>query len=107
VLTGKYLGGIPGDSRVAVGMGNGSMSASRITPQVIATIAALDKLARRRGQTLAQMALAWLLRDGRVTSAVIGASKPEQVAECVAALANTRFDRDELDAIDAILRSMV
>lgn len=103
LLTGKYLGGIPADSRVAIGKGNGSMSAGHVTPDSLAIARALDAIARRRGQTLAQMALAWLLRDPRVTSAVIGASKPEQVVECVAGLANIEFDREELEAIDAIL----
>lgn len=103
LLTGKYLAGIPSDSRAAMGMGNGSMSASRVTSETLAKLKALDDIARRRGQTLAQMALAWLLRDGRVTSAVIGASKPEQVVECIAGLSNLQFERDELDAIDRIL----
>ena len=103
LLTGKYLDGIPADSRAAIGLGNGSMTASRVTQQALAQIRALDAVARRRGQTLAQMALAWLLRDARVTSAVIGASKPEQVVECIAGLANQQFERDELDAIDRIL----
>ena len=103
LLTGKYLDGIPADSRAAIGMGNGSMNASRVTPETLAKLKALDDVARLRGQTLAQVALAWLLRDGRVTSAVIGASKPEQVVECIAGLSNLQFERDELDAIDRIL----
>ena len=103
LLTGKYLNGIPAQSRVALGQGNGAMTADQVTPQRVAKLKALDAVAQRRGQSLAQLALAWLLKDERLTSVLIGASKPEQITDCVACLANLRFDPLELDAIDNIL----
>src|SRR5262249_30915114 len=103
LLTGKYLDGIPGDSRAARGLGNGSMTPDRVTPELVAKLRALNEVARARGQSLAQMALAWLLRDPRVTSAVIGASRPEQVVECVGSLRNLAFADDELLAIERAL----
>ena len=97
LLTNKYLGGIPQDSRAAQGK---SLSKSFLDEEMLANIAALDAIARRRGQSLAQMALAWVLRKGRVTSALIGASRPEQVEDCVGALKNLDFDDAELVEID-------
>ena len=103
LLTGKYLSGIPGDSRAVINKGNGALTSDQVTPQRIATLKALNEVAGQRGQTLAQMALAWLLKDERLTSVLIGASKPEQISECVGCLANLRFDHDELEKIDQLL----
>jgi L-glyceraldehyde 3-phosphate reductase len=102
LLTGKYLDGIPADSRAAAGKGNGAIGADRITPAVLARVRGLHRIAQARGQSLAQMALAWLLRDPRVTSVLIGASKPEQVTDNVGSLANLRFEPAELAEIDAV-----
>lgn len=103
LLTGKYLQGIPAESRVVMGKGNGALTADQVTPQRIAKLKALNAVAGRRGQSLVQLALAWLLKDERLTSVLIGASKPEQISDCVACLANLRFDPAELDAIEKIL----
>lgn len=102
MLTGKYLNGIPKDSRAAQGK---SLSQEWLTDDMIARLNGLNDLAARRGQTLAQMAVAWTLRGGRVTSALIGASRPEQVEDCVGALANLDFTRDELARIDEVSAS--
>lgn len=101
LLTDRYLDGIPADSRAAVNKGNGAIDGSRITPAVVAQVRALNDIAKRRGQSLAQMALAWLLRDERVTSVLTGASRPEQIADSVACLKNLVFSAEELTAIDA------
>jgi len=103
LLTNKYLNGIPGDSRAMLNKGNGGMTPAQVTPQRIATLKALDDVARARGQSLAQMALAWLLKDERLTSVLIGASKPEQISECVGCLANLSFEPAELATIERIL----
>ncbi len=97
MLTDKYLTGIPDSSRAAQGK---SLQPGFINEQTIARIRALNEIAKRRGQTLAQMALAWVLRGGRVTTALIGASKPEQVEDCVGALKNRDFSDAELAEID-------
>ncbi len=97
MLTGKYLGGIPQDSRAAQGK---SLRQSFLSEEALANIGALNAIAGRRGQSLAQMALAWVLRKGRVTSALIGASRPEQVEDCVGALKNPDFSDAELAEID-------
>src|SRR5690606_10082393 len=93
MLTKKYLGGIPDDSRAAQGK---SLDTKMISDRAIANIRKLDKVAQGRGQTLAQMAIAWVLRDGGITSALIGASKPEQVVDCVRAIGNLEFTAAEL-----------
>ncbi|RMD93698.1 MAG: L-glyceraldehyde 3-phosphate reductase [Alphaproteobacteria bacterium] len=98
MLTSKYLSGIPEDSRAARG---GALRPEWLTDRAIEKIRALDAIARRRGQTLAQMALAWALRDGRVTSALIGASRPEQVIDCAGAIGNLDFTAEELAEIDS------
>ena len=100
-LTGRYLNGIPADSRAA--HDPRFLRSSDITEELLIRIRRLNVLAERRGQTLAQMALAWTLRSEAVTSALIGASRPEQVAENVRALDNAAFTQEELDEIDAIL----
>jgi L-glyceraldehyde 3-phosphate reductase len=102
LLTDKYLQGIPPDSRAA--KPTGFLRKESITPELVAKLTKLNALARDRGQTLAQMALAWVLRDARVTSALIGASRASQIAENVAALDNSAFSQEELAAIDAALK---
>jgi L-glyceraldehyde 3-phosphate reductase len=97
LLTSRYLAGIPEGSRVATG---GAMSREMITEERLAKVRGLNGLAEARGQALAQMALAWALRDRRMTSLVIGASSEGQLEENVAALDNLDFDDDELAAID-------
>ncbi|PWW00425.1 L-glyceraldehyde 3-phosphate reductase [Hoeflea marina] len=97
MLTGKYLNDIPEDSRAVRGK---SLRPEFLTERNIGNIRALNAIAERRGQTLAQMALAWVLRGGRVTSALIGASRPEQVEDCVGALRNLDFSQAELAEID-------
>jgi L-glyceraldehyde 3-phosphate reductase len=97
LLTDRYLEGIPADSRVATG---GALNPDMITDDRLAQVRALARLAEGRGQSLAQMALAWALRDPRVTSLVIGASSVAQLEANVAALDNLAFADDELSAID-------
>jgi L-glyceraldehyde 3-phosphate reductase len=97
VLTGKYLDGVPTGSRGSL---NGSLSSDQITPRTMAHVRALAGIAAARGQTLAQMALSWVLRDPRVTSALIGASSVAQLEENLAAADRTEFTEGELAAID-------
>ena len=97
LLTDKYLDGVPTGSRATV---SHFFNRALLTPQNIERASHLDAIAKRRGQTLAQMALAWTLRDKRVTSALIGASSPEQVIDSVRALDNLSFTADELKEID-------
>lgn len=101
LLTGKYLHGIPADSRAA--RDPRYLKADSITQEQLQKIARLNEIAIRRGQSLTQMALSWVLRDPVVTSALIGASKPEQILENVKAIENLRFTEEELREIDAIL----
>lgn len=102
LLTNKYLHGIPEDSRAA--KSTGFLQESQVTDEVIGKIKKLNTLAEKRGQTLAQMALAWLLKDDRVTSVLIGASKPAQLADSLKALDNIDFSSDELEKIEQILK---
>ena len=98
MLTDKYLKGVPAGSRAdkkAPSFRDGFLSEANLR-----SIAALNEIAAARGQSLAQMAIAWVLRGGRVTSALSGASRPEQVTDCVAALKNPEFSAEELAAID-------
>jgi L-glyceraldehyde 3-phosphate reductase len=97
MLTTKYLDGVPADSRMAE---NSTLSTEWLTEQNLAHIRALNDIAKRRGQTLAQMAVAWCLRDPRVTSVVFGASSVAQLDENLGALQNLHFDDDELAEID-------
>ena len=99
LLTGKYLNGIPDDSRMKKEAG-GSLKENMLSAANLRSIKALNALAQQRGQSLAQMALSWLLKDNRVTSVLIGASRPEQLEENCAALANLSFSAEELLAID-------
>jgi len=103
LLTNKYLNGIPADSRAAGNRGNGALEATGITPQLLSQIQALDQIAQQRGQTLAQMSLAWVLRDKRITSVLIGASKAEQVLDSIGCLQQLDFSTEELKEIDTIL----
>lgn len=103
ILTDKYLHGIPNDSRAA---GNSKfLKPEDLTERVMFIVAGLNKLAAARGQKLSQMALAWVLRDRRITSALIGASRPEQIDDAAASLNNLSFDSEELRTIDEILHS--
>lgn len=102
VLTGKYLNGIPEGSRATHSR---SLSPQQITPETLAKVRALNAIAEKRGQPLAQMALAWTLRDPRVTSAVIGVSSIAQLEENRAALDGGEFSTGELDEIDRALKS--
>jgi len=101
LLTDRYLKGIPGDSRAS--KPHGFLKSKDIDEHRLGQVKALHQVAAQRGQSLAQMALAWVLRDGRMTSALIGASRVEQVEQNVAALANLQFSGEELAQIDAIL----
>lgn len=101
LLTGRYLNGIPEDSRIRT---DGRFLTERaITPELLGKLRALNEIARQRGQSLAQMALSWVLRDDGLTSVLIGASKPEQIAENAAIVHAPAFSREELKAIDDIL----
>jgi L-glyceraldehyde 3-phosphate reductase len=101
LLTDKYLAGIPADSRAA--KPSGFLKPQAITEDKLAKVRKLNHLAQARGQSLAQMALAWVLRGGKVTSALVGASKVSQIEENVAGLANLEFTAEELQGIDRIL----
>lgn len=100
LLTDRYLNGIPEDSRIRTD--GRFLKESAVTEEKLAQIRALNEVARQRGQKLAQMALAWILRDGITTSVIIGASKPSQILENIAAVQNPIFSDEELAAIDKI-----
>ena len=101
LLTNKYLDGLPADSRAA--KAHGFLRPGEITPEKLDKVRRLNGIAQQRGQTLAQMALVWVLRHAGVTSAIIGASRVRQIEDGVAALQAAAFHPDELQAIDAIL----
>ena len=101
MLTGKYLKGIPQGSRATQGK---SLQPSMISEQAIVHLNKLNDMANARGQTLAQMAIAWVLRNEGITSALIGASRPEQVTDCVGAVTNLDFTEEELKLIDDYAR---
>ena len=101
LLSGRYLGGIPTDSRVRTD--GRFLKESSISPEMLDKITRLNAIAAARGQTLAQMALAWLYSHEGITSVLIGASRPEQIIENIGMLENTTFTQDELNAIDAIV----
>jgi L-glyceraldehyde 3-phosphate reductase len=101
LLTDRYLHGIPAGSRAS--KPHSFLKKNEIDEHRLTQIRALGEVAAQRGQSLAQMALAWVLRDGRMTSALIGASRVEQIEQNVAALANLNFSAGELSAIDTIL----
>ncbi|GAC1314447.1 MAG: L-glyceraldehyde 3-phosphate reductase [Mucilaginibacter sp.] len=104
LLSNKYLQGIPAGSRAASHRGNGAIEEDAITEEKIAKVRKLNELALKRGQDLAQMALSWILKDNRITSVLIGVSKPEQVIDSIKCLENISFSADELNAINNILR---
>ncbi len=101
LLSDKYLKGIPSDSRAS--KPTGFLQESSVTPEVVAKLQKLNTIASERGQSLAQLALAWVLRGGRVTSALIGASRVSQIDDSVAALDNLEFSSEELANIELIL----
>ena len=100
LLTDKYLHGVPADSRIA--HDGRFLKESALTPERLQQIRDLNDLAAERGQTLAEMALAWLLHDGYVTSVLVGASRPQQLLDNIGALKNTTFSDEELRRIDEI-----
>lgn len=105
LLTNKYLKGIPADSRASSHRGNGAIEEDQISEDNISKARQLNALAEARGQNLAQMALAWILKDQRVTSVLIGASKPEQVLDSIRCIDNYAFSGEELNRIEAILKN--
>src|SRR3954462_1889685 len=103
LLTGRYLDGIPEDSRAA--SDSPFLNSDAVTEDLVQQLRALNDIAKGRGQTLAQLALAWVLRGGRVTSALVGASSPKQIEDSVGTIANLDFDAEELTRIDAIVKA--
>ncbi len=101
LLTNKYLHGIPEDSRIAKGVG--FLTENNLTEEKLNQIRQLNEIAQQRGQSLAQMALSWILKDQRVTSVLIGASKPAQLTDSLKCLDNTSFSGEELSQINQIL----
>ena len=102
LLTDKYLKGIPSDSRIA--SNSVFLTESNLTDEVLAKISGLNEIAIARGQNLAQMAISWILRDGMVTSVLVGASKPSQLVENVKAIEKIDFTEEEIKKIDKIIR---
>jgi len=102
LLSDKYLQGIPDDSRAAIS--TGFLQRAQVTPAVVAQLRQLNAVAQARSQSLAQMALAWLLKDDRVTSVLVGASRPAQLADSLHCLQNLTFSTDELARIEQILQ---
>ena len=100
ILTDRYINGIPEDSRVRTD--GRFLNENAITEEKINKVKALNEIAVRRGQTLAQMALSWILRDGDITSVLIGASRPSQILDNIGCINNTEFSREEREAIDNI-----
>lgn len=103
MLTDKYLKGIPEDSRAA--KDGRYLNPESLAPEKLEMIGKLNEIALNRGQSLAQMAIAWLLKDPRITSVLIGVSKPEQLDDNVAAVTNSNFSSEEITAIKTILRA--
>lgn len=104
ILTNKYLNGIPADSRAASARGNGALESNVLTEDILQKVRKLNDLAQQRGQSMAQMALAWILKDRRMTSLIIGASKAGQVTDSIESVKNFHFSSDELSAIESILK---
>lgn len=102
LLTNKYLQGVPEDSRAA--KPHGFLKTAMITPEKLEQIQQLNALAQERGQSLAQMALSWILKDPRVTSVLVGASRPAQLLDSLECLKNTNFSAEELEKIETILK---
>ncbi len=103
LLTGKYLQGIPTDSRAADPRSR-FLNTGPVTAEKVEKVRKLDAIAQERGHSMAQMAHAWVLRGGKITTALIGASKSSQILENIGTLKNLTFTEDELNAIDAILK---
>lgn len=103
LLTDKYLKDIPSTSRVGRGLRNGAIQLNDISPAVITKVKKLNEIAVNRGQSLAQMALAWLMKDSRITSVLIGASSTTQLDNNIDCLAKTQFSREELLSVESIL----
>ncbi|HEQ71633.1 MAG TPA: L-glyceraldehyde 3-phosphate reductase [Spirochaetia bacterium] len=101
VLTDRYLNGVPKDSRAA--SSSPFLNQEQLTPALLGKVRALNEIAKKRGQTLAEMAVAWTLRDDRVTSCLVGASRPEQIVDNVKAAANLSFSAEELAAIEKVI----
>lgn len=101
LLTNKYLGGIPEDSRAA--KPHGFLQQNQVTPHLVDKIAKLNAIAQHRNQTLAQMAVSWLLKDKRITSVLVGVSKPEQLKDLLGAYTNISFSYEELEKIEQVL----
>jgi L-glyceraldehyde 3-phosphate reductase len=104
LLTDKYLNGIPKDSRAGRGLDNGAIQLEQVLGANLDKVERLNELAITRKQSLAQMSLAWVLKDPRITSVIIGASKPAQVLDSVRCLSRTTFASNELEAIEEILK---
>ena len=102
-LTNKYLNGIPTDSRI--GKGNGRWVKNDLTSEMVVKLQKLNGIAVSREQSLAEMALSWVLKDERITSVLIGASRPDQISENVKAIDKTNFSNEELNAIDNIINN--
>lgn len=102
LLTNKYLQGVPEDSRAS--KPHGFLKTAMITPEKLEQIQQLNALAQERGQSLAQMALSWILKDPRVTSVLVGASRPAQLLDSLECLKNTNFSAEELEKIETILK---
>lgn len=102
LLTDRYLNGIPEDSRAA--KPHGFLKAEQVSVETVKKIQLLNEIAKKRNQSLAQMALAWILKDQRITSVLVGASKPEQLSDSLKCLENLHFGTEELSAIENILR---
>lgn len=103
LLTGRYLEGIPADSRMAKEF---FLKSSALTPQMLQALVGLNAIAGRRGQTLAEMALAWCLKDQRVTSVIVGASRVSQIEDNLKAMQNTSFTEEELREIDEAVKDV-
>ena len=104
LLTNKYLSGIPADSRASSHRGNGAIDEDQVSDDKISKVRMLNEIAVARGQNLAQMALAWILKNKNITSVLIGVSKPEQVLDSIRCLENYSFSDDELKRINKILQ---
>ncbi|BFO17615.1 hypothetical protein SHKM778_40030 [Streptomyces sp. KM77-8] len=102
LLTARYLDGIPEDSRAA--SDSPFLNSDAVTKELVGRLRTLNEIAAARGQSLAQLALSWVLRGGRLTSALVGASSPRQLEDSVAATRNLDFTQEELDRIDAAVK---
>jgi len=103
-LSDKYLSGIPIDSRIARNLGNGAIDVNTLDDALLGKIKQLNEIALQRNQSLAQMAIAWLLKDERITSVLVGASSLLQLQNSIAALGNTQFSESELQKINGVLK---